>query len=171
MTREKNVRLTPSMNLSFITAPDYGKMCPCPNFWFWEIQFIQSQAWTWSYLGASQCLCSNERPGICYPLIFPEPEVRTHLPIIRDWHGAQIHCRCQPDIFFLLAFSMTRRGMYLRIWFNAALWLPECVISMRKLDRNCVEGNYDGETFQFGLFDSFYRLHDDIVRHTRRCVR
>ena len=37
--------------------------------------------------------------------------------------------------------------------------------------RNCVEGSYDGETYQFGLFDSFYRIHDDIVRHTRRCVR
>ena len=37
--------------------------------------------------------------------------------------------------------------------------------------RNCVEGNYDGDTIQFGLFDSFYRIQDDIVRHTRRCVR
>ena len=37
--------------------------------------------------------------------------------------------------------------------------------------RNCVEGSFEGETHQFGLFDSFYRIHDDIVRHTRRCVR
>ena len=37
--------------------------------------------------------------------------------------------------------------------------------------RNCVEGGYEGDTYQFGLFDSFYRIHDDIVRHTRRCVR
>ena len=37
--------------------------------------------------------------------------------------------------------------------------------------RNCVEGSYDGETYQFGLFDTFYRIHDDIVRHTKRCVR
>ena len=37
--------------------------------------------------------------------------------------------------------------------------------------RNCVEGGYEGDTHQFGLFDSFYRIHDDIVRHTRRCVR
>ena len=37
--------------------------------------------------------------------------------------------------------------------------------------RNCVEGSYDGDTYQFGLFDSFYRIHDDIVRHTKRCAR
>ena len=36
---KKNVRLTPSMNLSSIATPDYGKMCP--NFWFWKIQFNQ----------------------------------------------------------------------------------------------------------------------------------
>ena len=89
MPREKNVRLTLSMNLSSMTAPDYGKMCP--NFCYRGIQFNQSQAWTWSYLRASHCLWSNERPGICYLLIFPVPEVRTHLPIIRDCHGAQIH--------------------------------------------------------------------------------
>ena len=104
---KKNVRLTLSMNLSSMTAPDYGKMCP--NFCYREIQFNQSQAWTWSYLRASHCLWSNERPGICYLLISPVPEVRTHLPIIRDCHGAQIHWWFQPDIFFLLAFSMTRR--------------------------------------------------------------
>ena len=107
MPREKNAWLTPSMNLSSMTAPDYWKMCP--NFWLGEIQFNQSQAWTWSHLRASHCLWSNERPGICYLLIFPVPEVRTHFPIIRDCHGAQIHWWCQPDIFFLLAFSMTRR--------------------------------------------------------------
>ena len=28
--------------------------------------------------------------------------------------------------------------------------------------RNNVEGSYDGDTYQFGLFDSFYRIHDDI---------
>ena len=39
MPREKNVRLTPSMNLSSIATPDYGKMCP--NFWFLEFQFNQ----------------------------------------------------------------------------------------------------------------------------------
>ena len=32
--RKKNVRLAPSMNLSSMTAPDYGKMCP--NFWLGE---------------------------------------------------------------------------------------------------------------------------------------
>ena len=106
---KKNVRLTLSMNLSSMTAPDYGKMCP--NFCYREIQFNQSQAWTWSYLRASHCLWSNERPGICYLLIFPVPEVRTHLPIIRDCHGAQIHWWCQPDIFFLLVFSMTKRDL------------------------------------------------------------
>ena len=37
--------------------------------------------------------------------------------------------------------------------------------------RNCVEGSYDGDTYQFGLFDSFYRIHDDIVRHTKRCAK
>ena len=37
--------------------------------------------------------------------------------------------------------------------------------------RNNVEGNFDGDTYHFGLFDSFYRIHDDITRHTRRCVR
>ena len=89
-----------------MTAPDYGKMCP--NFCYREIQFNQSQAWTWSYLRASHCLWSNERPGICYLLILPEPEVRTHLPIIRDCHGAQIHCWSQLDIFFLLISLMTR---------------------------------------------------------------
>ena len=66
---KKNARLTPSMNLSSMTAPDYGKMCP--NFWLGEIQFNQSQAWTWSHLRASHCHWSNERPGICYLLIFP----------------------------------------------------------------------------------------------------
>ena len=91
-----------------MTAPNYWKMCP--NFWLGEIQFNQSQAWTWSHLRASHCLWSNERPGICYLLIFPEPEVRTHLPTIRVCHGAQIHPWCQPDIFFLLVFSMTRRA-------------------------------------------------------------
>ena len=95
------------MNLSSMTAPDYWKMCP--NFWLGEIQFNQSQAWTWSHLRASHCLWSNKRPGICYLLIFPWPEVRTHFPIIRDCHGAQISWWCQPDIFSLLAFLMTRR--------------------------------------------------------------
>ena len=37
--------------------------------------------------------------------------------------------------------------------------------------RNNVEGSYDGDTYQFGLFDSFYRIHDDIVRHSKRCAR
>ena len=37
--------------------------------------------------------------------------------------------------------------------------------------RNCVEGNFEGDTHQLGLFDSFHRLQDDIVRHTKRCVR
>ena len=32
MQREKNVQLTPSMILSSMTVPDYGKMCP--NFWY-----------------------------------------------------------------------------------------------------------------------------------------
>ena len=52
---ERDSRLTKrkKMNLSSITVPDYGKMCP--NFWFWEIQFIQSQAWTWSHLRVSHC--------------------------------------------------------------------------------------------------------------------
>ena len=96
--RKKNVWLAPTMNLSSMTAPDYWKVCP--NFWLGEIQFNQSQAWTWSHLGISHCLWSNERPGICYLLIFPEPEVRIHLPIIRGCHGAQIHWWCQLDIFF-----------------------------------------------------------------------
>ena len=58
-----------------------------------------------------KCLAETilERPKFCYLLIFPEPEVRTHLPIIRVCHGAQIHSWCQLDIFFLLVFSMTRR--------------------------------------------------------------
>ena len=106
---KKNVQLTPSMNLSSITSPDYGK--EWPNFWFLEIQFNQSQAWTWSHLGASQCLWSNSL------LSFPEPEARTHLPIIRNCHGDQIHCWCQPDIFFLLAFSMTRHDSLRLKWF------------------------------------------------------
>ena len=42
-------------------------------------------------------------------LNFPVVEVRTHLLIFRGCHGAQIHWWCQPDIFFLLAFSMTKR--------------------------------------------------------------
>ena len=37
--------------------------------------------------------------------------------------------------------------------------------------RNNVEGSYEGDTYQFGLFDSFYRIHDDIVRHSKRCAR
>ena len=56
------------MNLSSMTDPDYWKVV-CPNFWFREIQFNQSLARTWLHLGASHCLWSNERPGICYLLI------------------------------------------------------------------------------------------------------
>ena len=37
--------------------------------------------------------------------------------------------------------------------------------------RNCVEGNFEGDTQQLGLFDSFFQLQEDIVRHTKRCVR
>ena len=48
--RKKNGWLTPSMNLSPMTDPDYWKVCP--NFWYIEIQFNQSQAWTCSYLRA-----------------------------------------------------------------------------------------------------------------------
>ena len=32
--RKKNARLTPSMNLSSMTVPDHGTMCP--NFWLGE---------------------------------------------------------------------------------------------------------------------------------------
>ena len=56
------------MNLSSMTAPDYWKISP--NFWFREIQFNQSQAWIWSHMRASHCLCSNERPGIFSFLAF-----------------------------------------------------------------------------------------------------
>ena len=62
---KKNVQLTPSMNLSSITSPDYGK--EWPNFWFLEIQFNQPQAWTWSHLGASQCLWSNVSNSLLVP--------------------------------------------------------------------------------------------------------
>ena len=53
------------------------------------------------------------------------------------------------------------------------LMLSEIVSGKYPSDRyrNNVEGNFDGDTYHFGLFDSFYRLHDDITRHTRRCVR
>ena len=46
----------------------------------------------------------NERSEIYYLLIL----TRSYLPIIRNCHGAQIHCWSQLDIFFLLIFLMTR---------------------------------------------------------------
>jgi len=37
--------------------------------------------------------------------------------------------------------------------------------------RNYVEGTYDSQTYTFGLFENFYHIHDDIVRHTKRCAK
>ena len=67
--RKKNAQLTPSINLSSMTTPDYWKVCP--KFQLEEIQFHQSLAWTWFHLRASHYLWCNERPGICNLLIFP----------------------------------------------------------------------------------------------------
>ena len=37
--------------------------------------------------------------------------------------------------------------------------------------RNCVEGGYEGQPANFGLFESFHRVHEDVVRHSARCAR
>ena len=37
--------------------------------------------------------------------------------------------------------------------------------------RNSVEGSYQGEPVNFGLYESFHRVHEDVTRHSARCAR
>ena len=45
------------------------------------------------------------------------------------------------------------------------------VENIQVIDTEIVERNYEGDTRQLGLFDSFFQLQEDIVQHTKRCVR
>ena len=37
--------------------------------------------------------------------------------------------------------------------------------------RNCVVGEYQGHQVNFGLFESFHRVHEDVAKHSSRCAR
>ena len=37
--------------------------------------------------------------------------------------------------------------------------------------RNCVEGSYEGEPVNFGLYEKFHRVHQDVTQHSARCAR
>merc|ERR1719273_719091 len=37
--------------------------------------------------------------------------------------------------------------------------------------RNSVEGSYQGQPVNFGLYESFHRVHQDVTRHSARCAR
>ena len=66
----------------------------------------------------------------------PSPEVRTHLPIIRGCHGAQIHWWCQSNIFFLFAFSMTRSVQWSGNRGGLSAWWSVLYYWLRKI-RKC----------------------------------
>ena len=34
-----------------------------------------------------------------------------------------------------------------------------------------MEGEYEGQPVNFGMFDSFHRVYEDLVKHSPRCAR
>ena len=45
------------------------------------------------------------------------------------------------------------------------------VENIQVIDTEIVERNYEGDTRQLGLFNSFFQLQEDIVQLQKRCVR